>query len=171
VEVADKFVARGIIVATRGRSVQGNFTYPAHEVGTWRMPLVVLIDHESASAAEILAGAIRDLRRGTIVGTRSYGKGSVQSIFPLNRTDSGVRLTTAKFYSPTGHPYSRIGVQPDIVVHHVARPIDASGQLPPPPEEDPVLAAGLQAARRLVAQPQARTFSPASVALVRQAVP
>jgi carboxyl-terminal processing protease len=153
VEVADKFVDRGVIVATRGRNVQENFTYSAHEIGTWRMPLVVLIDHESASAAEIFAGAIRDLRRGTIVGTRSYGKGLVQSIFRLNVTDSGVRLTTAKFYSPTGHPYSQVGVQPDVLVHHVARPIGVSGQLPPSAEEDPVLSAGLQAARQLIAQP------------------
>ena len=100
VEVADLFVDRGVIVSTRGRSAQEDFVYSAREAGTWHVPLVVLIDQDSASAAEIFAGAIRDHQRGTIVGKRSYGKGSVQGIFPLNTTNAGLRLTTAKFYSP-----------------------------------------------------------------------
>ena len=152
VEVADKFLEQGIIVSTRGRSLQEDFIYSAHQAGTWRVPLVVIIDHDSASAAEIFAGAIRDHRRGTIVGKRSYGKGSVQGIFPLNLARAGVRLTTARFYSPTGHPYSRIGVQPDIVVQQVARPINGSAGSLPASGKDPVLAAALQAAQQLVAQ-------------------
>ena len=116
------------------------------------MPLVVLIDSESASAAEIFAGAIRDHRRGTIVGTQSYGKGSVQGIFPLNLTRAGVRLTTSKFYSPSGHPYSRVGVKPSVVVRRTLRPIDGT-DLPPSPEDgDPMLDAALQVAQQLVAQ-------------------
>ncbi len=83
VEVVDKFVDRGTIVSTRGRSRQEDYTYSAREPGTWRVPLVVLIDGESASASEIFAGAIRDFHRGRIVGSTSYGKGSVQGIFPL----------------------------------------------------------------------------------------
>ncbi|HEV3004370.1 MAG TPA: S41 family peptidase [Pirellulales bacterium] len=128
VDVVDKFVDRGVIVSTRGRSRQEDASYSARESGTWRVPLVVLIDGDSASASEIFAGAIRDHRRGTIVGTRSYGKGSVQGIFPLGQASTGLRLTTAKFYSPKGKPYSGIGVTPDVVVppkavaHHVARP-------------------------------------------------
>ena len=123
VEVVDKFVDRGTIVSTRGRSRQEDYTYSAREPGTWRVPLVVLIDGESASASEIFAGAIRDFRRGRIVGATSYGKGSVQGIFPLNLANSGLRLTTAKFYSPKGYPYSGIGVKPDVPVsHRVARP-------------------------------------------------
>ena len=114
VEVVDRFVDRGVIVSTRGRSAQEDFTYSAHEQGKWRMPLVVMIDQDSASAAEIFAGAIRDHHRGTIVGVRSFGKGSVQGIFPLDESNSGVRLTTAKFYSPNGKPYSRVGVEPDV---------------------------------------------------------
>lgn len=152
VEVADKFLNHGVIVSTRGRSLEEDFTYSAHQLGTWRVPLVVLIDHESASAAEIFAGAIRHHRRGTVVGTRSYGKGSVQGIFPLSQTGAGVRLTTSKFYSPSGRPYSHVGVEPDTVVQHVARPIDDSGELPSADGEDPVLAAALQVAERVVAQ-------------------
>ncbi|HEV3344170.1 MAG TPA: S41 family peptidase [Pirellulales bacterium] len=123
VEVVDKFVDRGTIVSTRGRSRQEDYTYTAREQGTWRVPLVVLIDGDSASASEIFAGAIRDFRRGRIVGATSYGKGSVQGIFPLNLANSGLRLTTAKFYSPKGYPYSGVGVKPDVqVAHRVARP-------------------------------------------------
>ncbi|MEX0818430.1 MAG: S41 family peptidase, partial [Pirellulaceae bacterium] len=84
VEIADKFVSQGAIVSTRGRSSGEDFDYKAHAVGTWRVPLIVLIDGDSASASEIFAGAIHDHRRGTLVGTRSYGKGSVQGIFPLS---------------------------------------------------------------------------------------
>lgn len=152
VEAADLFLDRGIIVATRGRNTQEDFTYTAHENGTWQVPLVVLIDGDSASAAEIFAGAIRDHRRGTIVGARSYGKGSVQGIFPIDGSPAGVRLTTAKFYSPNGQPYSGVGVEPDWKVQQTARPID--GHSPPGPD-DAILTAGLQAARQLVLGPGA----------------
>ena len=117
VEVADKFLPSGVIVSTRGRSTREDFDYQAHNVGTWRVPLVVLIDGDSASASEIFAGAIRDHGRGTVVGERSYGKGSVQGIFPLNRYKSGIRLTTSKFYSPSGQPISDRGVTPNVEVH------------------------------------------------------
>ena len=133
VEVVDKFVDRGTIVSTRGRSRQEDYTYSAREPGTWRVPLVVMIDGESASASEIFAGAIRDFHRGIIVGSTSYGKGSVQGIFPLNLASSGLRLTTAKFYSPKGYPYSGVGVKPDVqVAHRVARPnLDDADQAAP----------------------------------------
>jgi carboxyl-terminal processing protease len=132
VEVADRFIDRGIIVSTRGRSTLEDFTYSAHEQGKWQIPLVVLVDQDSASAAEIFAGAIRDHRRGKIVGVRSFGKGSVQGIFPLEESNAGMRLTTAKFYSPKGNAYSGIGVQPDYEAPRVrvaAKPVN--GQLPP----------------------------------------
>ena len=87
---------------------------------------MVLIDQDSASAAEIFAGAIRDHHRGTLVGVRSFGKGSVQGIFPLESSEAGLRLTTAKFYSPNGHPYARVGVEPDVQVRQAARPIDGA---------------------------------------------
>ena len=152
VEAADKFLEEGTIVSTRGRSVQENFSYPAHRTGTWRVPLVVLIDDQSASAAEIFAGAIRERRRGTVIGSRSYGKGSVQSIFPLDLTNGGLRLTTSKFYSPSGRPYAGVGVEPNVIVRQVARPVDDSGQLVPIADEDPVLTAAMQAARQMLAQ-------------------
>jgi carboxyl-terminal processing protease len=114
VDVADKFVASGPIVSTRGRSEQENFNYRAHRPGTWRVPLVVLIDGDSASASEIFAGAIQDSGRGKIVGSRSYGKGSVQGIFALGTSGAGARLTTARFFSPLGHPISNVGITPDI---------------------------------------------------------
>ena len=148
VEVADKFVERGVIVSTRGRSLQEDFTYSAHPAGTWRVPLVVLIDEESASAAEIFAGAVRDHGRGTIVGRRSYGKGSVQSILPLSASGAGMRLTTAQFYSPNGRAYSGAGVEPDVLVHRVARPLDHGAEGPAlKAANDPELAAAFQAAR------------------------
>ncbi|MEN6557087.1 MAG: S41 family peptidase, partial [Thermoguttaceae bacterium] len=160
VEAADRFIERGIIVSTRGRSVQEDFTYSAHVQGKWQMPLVVLIDQDSASAAEIFAGAIRDQHRGTIVGVKSFGKGSVQGIFPLDDSNAGVRLTTAKFFSPTGRPYSRIGVEPDVQVrptHTVARPID--GQLPGDVGGDAMLNKALQTARQFSQPLQARSRS------------
>ncbi len=124
VEVVELFVDQGVIVSTHGRSAQEDFTYTAHGQPAWQMPLVVLIDQDSASAAEIFAGAIRDHHRGTLVGVRSFGKGSVQGIFPLESSEAGLRLTTAKFYSPNGHPYARVGVEPDVQVYQAARPID-----------------------------------------------
>ncbi len=156
VEVADKFVDEGVIVTTRGRNPSEDYRYSAHRAGTWRVPLVVLIDGDSASASEIFAGAIRDHHRGTIVGARSYGKGSVQGIFPLNQAGAGIRLTTAKFYSPLGRPYSKNGVDPDVAVHEAAKPVSVSStadfQLPPTPENDSVLNRALQVARQQMAR-------------------
>ncbi len=150
VEVADRFIQEGTIVATHGRSVRENYDYKAHRVGTWRVPLVVLIDNDSASASEIFAGAIRDHRRGTVVGDRSYGKGSVQGIFPLRVAKGGVRLTTAKFYSPSGQAISQGGVEPDVRVQTALKPSDGI-RAPGNSEEDPVLAAGTKIAGQLVA--------------------
>ena len=124
VDVADKFVRQGTIVSTRGRNKHEDFNYSAHDVATWPMPLVVLVDQNSASASEIFAAAIRDHGRGTIVGQRSYGKGSVQGIFPLNKAGAGIRLTTAKFYGPKGGPINQVGVAPDVVVRTAAKPVD-----------------------------------------------
>jgi carboxyl-terminal processing protease len=158
VEVADKFLEQGSIVSTRGRSTNEDFNYTAHRAGTWRVPLVVLIDGDSASASEIFAGAIRDHRRGTVVGVRSYGKGSVQGIFPLTIGGTGVRLTTAKFYSPNGRPYAKVGVEPDVLVRSAEKPIptlaplDAEEALVAPAKDDAILTAGLQVAREQLAR-------------------
>jgi carboxyl-terminal processing protease len=153
VDVADKFVMDGMIVATRGRSPREDFDHKGQIVGTWRVPLVILMDHDSASASEILAGAIQDHRRGSIVGEKSYGKGSVQGIFPLNTSGVGVRLTTAKWYTPAGQPISGNGVSPDVSVRTAAKPAVGSelavsaNAAPPAAAEDAILRAGLQVSR------------------------
>jgi carboxyl-terminal processing protease len=150
VDIADKFVMDGMIVATRGRSPREDFDHKGQVAGTWRVPLVLLVDRDSASASEILAGAIQDHRRGTVVGEKSYGKGSVQGIFPLGGTNVGVRLTTAKWYTPAGQPISGHGVTPDVAVRSVAKPVVTSGsppEAPPAPPDDPFLRAGLQVAK------------------------
>ena len=126
VDVANRFVSSGVIVSTRGRNPIEDYTHRAEIANTWRVPLVVLIDENSASASEIFAAAIRDHRRGTIVGHQSFGKGSVQGIFPLNVSGGGVRLTTAKFYSPHGKPISEVGVAPDVKVQVTAKASDIS---------------------------------------------
>jgi carboxyl-terminal processing protease len=156
VDVADKFVNQGSIVSTRGRSSGEDYNYTAQGNAAWHVPLVVLIDGDSASAAEILSGALRDYHRAAIVGTRSYGKGSVQGIFPLSIGGSGVRLTTAKFYSPLGKPFSHIGVDPDpgYEVHTAAKPVDGQIALSvnTGTSDDPFVSAGLRALRSQVAQ-------------------
>jgi carboxyl-terminal processing protease len=150
VEVADKFLQNGSIVSTRGRSPQEDFNYQAHYGGTWRVPLVVLIDRDSASASEIFAGAILDNNRGDVVGERSYGKGSVQGIFPLGYGGAGVRLTTALFYSPKGQKISHHGVAPNLEVVTAAK-LGSTVSEVRIVDDDPVLRAGIDAARRRVA--------------------
>lgn len=149
VEVADKFVNEGVIVMTRGRSANEDHDYKAQAAGTWRIPLTVLIDGDSASASEIFAGAIRDHRRGRIVGVRSYGKGSVQGIFPLTSSAAGVRLTTAKFFSPSGQEINKRGVSPDIVVRTTAKPSSATIPVAQRDgsDDDATLRTAIQAAR------------------------
>jgi carboxyl-terminal processing protease len=126
VETLDRFISDGVLVSTRGRNADQNWSYTAHRQGTWNIPLVLLIDGDSASASEIVAGAVKDHRRGVIVGRKSYGKWSVQEIHRV-RGNCGLRLTTAKFYSPQGHTLGKIGVRPDVELpepekpHHYAR--------------------------------------------------
>ena len=99
------------------------------------MPLCVLIDHDSASASEILAGALKDYGRAVVLGERSYGKGSVQSIFALRSAPAGLKLTTAKFYSPRNRPYSEQGVEPDVLVRASAKPVAGEGDVDRPDAE------------------------------------
>jgi carboxyl-terminal processing protease len=135
VEVLDRFIDSGVLVETRGRTYEQNFTYSAHEPGTWDLPLVLLIDGNSASASEIVAGAIRDHHRGKIIGRKSFGKWSVQSIYDL-RSGGGVRLTTAKFYSPNGDTLGKIGVKPDVVVNDAKDTIRPIGEVDPQGDPD-----------------------------------
>lgn len=151
VEAADRFLSDGPIVATRGRHANEDYDYRAHGIGTWKMPLVVMVDSESASASEIFAAAIHEQRRGVLVGQRTFGKGSVQGIFPLQTARAGVRLTTALFFGPSGQPISRHGVAPDILVHSVAKPTNAADFVNSG-GEDLALNIALQSARDLMAQ-------------------
>jgi carboxyl-terminal processing protease len=112
VEIADRFLPSGKIVSTRGRNGQENRTYSAEMPGTWDLPLMVLIDEDSASASEIFAGAIYDQNRGLVVGRTSYGKGSVQGVFQNELTEGGIRLTISKFFSPAGTAISARGITP-----------------------------------------------------------
>ncbi len=154
VDIASRFVNSGSIVSTRGRAHGQTQTLSATGNASWRFPLYVLVDHDSASASEILAGALQDHRRATIVGARTYGKGSVQSIFTLRAAPAGLKLTTAKFYSPLNRPYSEQGVQPDvpIVSRSAAKPVDEAAQIREEanmgdPSADPVLAAAIRTAK------------------------
>ena len=131
VETADRFLRSGKILTTRGRNTSENYEYRAHATNTWSVPLVVLIDHDSASASEIFAGAIADSKRGAIIGETSYGKGSVQGIFRMDTAKFGLCLTTAKFYSPSGRAISHNGVIPNIEVEpsYIAARPNESGEL------------------------------------------
>jgi carboxyl-terminal processing protease len=148
VEVADRFIRNGRIVTTRGRNVRENYDYVAHDVNTWTVPLIVLIDGDSASASEIFAGAIRDQNRGTLIGQRTYGKGSVQGIFRMQSAHAGICLTTAKFYSPNNVAISDRGVAPHREIaptYIVARPAP-DGHIVAV-QEDSILSAALEHAR------------------------
>jgi carboxyl-terminal processing protease len=113
--VLDRFIESGVLVSTRGRSADQNSSYSATPHPKYNVPLVLLVDDDSASASEIVAGAVRDHHRGLIVGRQTYGKWCVQSIYHMP-DGSGLRLTTAKFYSPFGHNYTKVGVRPDVSV-------------------------------------------------------
>ena len=117
VEISDRFLACGKIVSTKGRLSSDNMVEEATFGKTWSVPLVVLVDGDSASASEIFAAAIQDNERGVVVGTRSYGKGSVQTHFPLSAIGGDLRLTTALFYSPNGRKMAGEGVTPDVEIN------------------------------------------------------
>ena len=113
--VLDRFIDSGVLVSTRGLASDQNSAYSATPHQKYNVPLVLLVDEDSASASEIVAGAVRDHKRGTIVGRQTYGKWCVQSIYHMP-DGAGLRLTTAKFYSPNGNNYTKVGVKPDLTV-------------------------------------------------------
>jgi len=118
VRVADEFLSSGIIVYTEGRNKTQTMKFYAHQndkVLEGDIPLVVIINEGSASASEIVAGAVQDQKRGLVVGTKSFGKGSVQTIIPLE-DGSALRLTTAHYYTPSGKTIHEKGINPDVVV-------------------------------------------------------
>jgi carboxyl-terminal processing protease len=153
VEVLDRFIDNGILVSTKGRTPDQNYSYSAHRSQTWNVPIVLLTDENSASASEIVAGAIKDYQRGTIVGRKTYGKWSVQSIFPIQR-NVGLRLTTAKFYSPAGKTLGKVGVRPDVEVELPDHVVLHRGPMANSLEDDPDIRRALEVAQeRLDRQP------------------
>jgi carboxyl-terminal processing protease len=118
IAVSDDFLTGGEIVSTRGRAADETQRYEAKpgDIADGK-PIIVLINEGTASASEIVAGALQDQKRATIVGTTSYGKGSVQTIIPLGgRVGGALKLTTAKYYTPSGRSIQAVGIEPDIAV-------------------------------------------------------
>jgi carboxyl-terminal processing protease len=120
VMVSDEFLSHGLIVKTEGRDPRQRMQFNAHpgDPGERDLPIIVLINEGSASASEIVAGALKDQHRALIMGTKSFGKGSVQTILPLG-DGSALRLTTALYYTPSGKTIHEIGINPDIAVKDI----------------------------------------------------
>lgn len=132
VKVSDRFIESGVIVSIEGRREEHKMKFNAQpqDDNLSRYPLVVLVNGGSASGAEIVAGAIQDHGRGIILGTQTFGKGSVQTIFSM-KDGSGLRLTTARYYTPSGRSIQAKGIVPDIIV----KPAPAEEEKAVPPKQ------------------------------------
>ena len=136
IKVSDAFLEKGEIVSTRGRNPEEGERFNA-EPGDLAggKPIVVLINGGSASASEIVTGALQDHRRAIVVGTKSFGKGSVQTLIPL-KGDGAMRLTTARYYTPSGRSIQAMGVMPDIVVNQPVKPAETEEEKKAREEEE-----------------------------------
>jgi carboxyl-terminal processing protease len=115
VQIAERFLPEGIIVTTQGQAAPFNRTYASHSgMAALDVPIVAIVDSDTASAAEILAGALKENKRAILVGQPTYGKGTIQQVLQLS-AGGGVRLTLARFFTPIGDPYNGIGVTPHIL--------------------------------------------------------
>ena len=117
VGLVDLFVTKGVIVSQKGRDKEEEKTYSATSSGTYsEQPIVVLVNEGSASASEIVSGALQDHKRAVIIGENTFGKGSVQVILPITDTEA-IKLTIARYYLPSGRTIQAVGVKPDVEVH------------------------------------------------------
>jgi len=132
VGLVDMFVDHGVIVSQRGRDKAENMEYNATKPNTDKTtPIVTLINEGSASASEIVSGALQDFKRSVVVGEKTFGKGSVQVVMPLGKTKEALKLTVARYYLPSGRTIQNKGVTPDIIVHY--------GKVPKAQDDDFIL--------------------------------
>ena len=137
IQVSDDFLTGGEVVSTRGRHAEDTQRYDAKGGDiTDGKPIVVLINAGTASASEIVSGALQDHKRATVIGVTSFGKGSVQTIIPLGEGGGALRLTTARYFTPSGHSIQAQGIVPDIAVSQGDDPNEAMRKLIRPSEAE-----------------------------------